>query len=234
MIRVRRSNDRGGADHGWLITRHTFSFADYHDPEHVAWRSLRVINEDRIRAGHGFPPHPHRDMEILTWVLSGALRHQDSLGNGSTIRPGVIQRMSAGTGVVHGEENPLEDEETHLYQIWILPDRRGHEPTWEELVTDPSERRGRFGVLASREGESGGVAIHQDASLLAADLAPGARAAHALADGRYGWLQVCRGGVRCGGLDLGAGDGAAIADQRSVEVEGTGEEESQVLLFDLA
>jgi len=232
MIRVRRASERGFADHGWLRTHHTFSFAGYHDPRFMGYRSLRVINDDRIAPASGFPTHPHRDMEIVSYVAEGALEHRDSMGNGSVIRPGEIQRMSAGSGVTHSEFNPSDSEETRLLQIWILPERREIEPGYEQKRFDDSERRGRLRLLASRDGRDGSVTIHQDAAVYSALLGEGETARHEIEAGRGVWVQVVRGRVRLDDVELAAGDGAAVEEQAALEL--TGMAEAELLLLDLA
>jgi redox-sensitive bicupin YhaK (pirin superfamily) len=232
MINIRPSHERGGGDFGWLKTHHTFSFDQYHDPRFMGFRSLRVINEDWVQGGHGFPMHPHRDMEIITYVLDGALEHKDSMGNGSTIRPGDGQRMSAGTGVRHSEANSSTTEAAHLLQIWILPDRRGHEPGYEQKEFPEVEKRGTLRLIASPDGKDGSVTIHQDAKLYVSLLKPGQEVKHELASGRYAWLQVARGAVELNGKGLKQGDGAAISDEQKLAIKGT--EDAEVLLFDLA
>lgn len=232
MITVRKAADRGGGDHGWLDTRHTFSFADYHDPAQMGFRGLRVINEDRVKPGRGFPTHGHRDMEILSYVLAGALEHEDSMGTGSVIRPGDVQRMSAGTGVMHSEFNPSRTEPVHFLQIWILPGTRGLEPSYEQKHFPEAEKRGRLRLIASRDGRDGSVTIHHDASVYAAVLAPGERVALALADGRHAWVQVARGAVTLNGEMLGAGDGAALSREPALTLVAA--EPAEALVFDLA
>ncbi len=232
MIRIRRSNDRGFADHGWLRTYHTFSFADYYDPDHMGFRTLRVINDDVVSPGSGFPNHPHRDMEIVTWVVEGALQHRDSMGNGSVIRPGDVQRMSAGTGVIHSEFNPSKHEPTRLIQIWILPAERGRTPSYEQRRFEESERRGRLRRVASPDGRDGSVTIGQDASILAGTLEAGARLRHDLAPGRHAWVQVVRGDVAIGEQRLAEGDGAAIGGEGSIDLASN--DGAEVLVFDLA
>ena len=190
MIVKRPAAERGHFDHGWLDTSHTFSFADYHDPAHMGFRSLRVINEDRVAPGQGFGTHSHRDMEIISYVLEGELAHKDSTGTASTIRPGDVQRMSAGTGVTHSEFNGKRDQPVHFLQIWLLPDRRGLAPGYEQKAISPREERGALRLVASRDGRGGSVTIHQDADLYASRLEPGERVKHALADGRHAWLRV--------------------------------------------
>jgi quercetin 2,3-dioxygenase len=231
MIRVRRSEDRGHAQHGWLDSHHTFSFADYHDPAQMGFRTLRVINEDRVAPAEGFPTHAHRDMEILSYVLEGGLEHKDSLGTGSVIRPGDVQRMSAGTGVAHSEFNASPSEPVHFLQIWILPERRGLTPGYEQKHFGEESRKGQLRLIASPDGEAGSVSIHQDVRLYSALLAPGQSVRHALAPGRHGWVQVARGAVRLGEQTLRAGDGAAISEEQAISL--TADAPSEVLLFDL-
>lgn len=232
MITVRPSNERGHFDHGWLNTYHTFSFASYYDPEHMGFRSLRVINEDWVQAGSGFGTHPHRDMEIITYVLEGALAHQDSMGTSSAIRPGEVQRMSAGSGVTHSEFNHSQTEAVHLLQIWIMPDKKGIKPSYEQTAFPDAEKRGKLRLVASRDGREGSVSINQDAELYATLLEPGETVTHELGVKRYGWAQVVRGGITLNGQPLQAGDGAAISNEERVELTGT--ESAEVLLFDLA
>ena len=231
-IQVLRSGRRGHFDHGWLDTYHSFSFGDYYDPARMGFRSLRVMNEDRIAPGMGFGTHPHRDMEILTYVLEGALSHSDSLGNGGPIRAGELQRMTAGTGILHGERNASDSDPVHLYQIWLLPERRGLAPGYEQKAFDESGRRGRWQLVASGDGRDGSLTIHQDASLLLASVGKGEQVSYEMAGGRYGWLQVVRGCVSVQGTSLDAGDGAAIDGVSNLVVEG--EDDSDVFLFDLA
>lgn len=233
-ITVRRAADRANLDHGWLQTAHTFSFADYYDPAWMGYRALRVINEDHVAPGRGFGKHPHRDMEIVTYVLAGELRHEDSMGNGSTIRPGDVQRMSAGTGVLHSEANASPTAPVHLLQIWILPDKPGHPPGYEQRAFSDAERRGKLRLVASPDGREGSVTIHQDATLAIGVLAPGQRATHALAPGRHAWVQVARGNVVVAGAALAAGDGAAITGTDEVAIVGAGSVDAEVLVFDLA
>lgn len=230
-MRIRRAQERGYADHGWLRSFHTFSFADYYDPDHMGFFALRVINEDRVEAGRGFGRHGHRDMEILSYVLEGALAHSDSMGNGSVIRPGEVQRMSAGTGVMHAEMNGSKVEEVHFLQIWLLPDRKGHAPGYEQKLFPAEEKRGRLRLVASSDGREGSVTIHQDASLYAALLDGAESVEHRLAAGRAAWLHVARGAVRVNGAPLSAGDAAAMA---AGPVRLDGGEGAEVLLFDLA
>jgi redox-sensitive bicupin YhaK (pirin superfamily) len=232
MIKVRKAAERGHFDHGWLDTHHTFSFGDYDDPKNMSFRSLRVINDDRVQPGQGFGMHGHRDMEIVTYVLEGALEHKDSMGNGSIIRAGELQRMTAGTGVRHSEFNPSKTEWVHLYQIWLLPDRKGLEPSYEELAVENDEKLGRFRLVASPDGAAGGLTIHQDARLYLARLQPGDAVTHEIERGRAAWLQVLRGSLNAVGNDLVMGDGVAITDENSISVQAT--VASEVLLFDLA
>ncbi len=232
MITVRRAGDRGHADHGWLDTWHTFSFADYHDPRHMGFRQLRVINDDRVRGGHGFPPHGHRDMEIVTYVLDGELQHQDNMGNGSVIRPGDVQRMSAGTGVVHSEFNPSKTDLVHLLQIWIQPGARGLAPEYEQKAFEDRDLRDTLRVIAAPDGRDGAVTIHQDVTLSASRLTPGATVRHTLTPGRFAWLHVARGAAALNGTPLQAGDGASVSDERLLTVTAT--EPAEILLFDLA
>jgi quercetin 2,3-dioxygenase len=232
MIRVRKAAERGHFDHGWLDTYHTFSFGDYYDPAHLGFRSLRVINDDRVQPGQGFGMHGHRDMEIVTYVLDGALQHKDSLGNGSIIRAGELQRMTAGTGVRHSEFNPSDKEGVHLYQIWLLPERTGLKPSYEELAVGEKEKQGRFRLVASPDGAAGSLTIHQDARLYLAALLPGQAVAHSIEPGRAAWLQVLRGRVNVLGNDFSAGDGVSVTDENAISVQAA--VPSEVLLFDLA
>jgi quercetin 2,3-dioxygenase len=231
MIVKRPAAERGHFDHGWLDTSHTFSFADYHDPAHMGFRALRVINEDRVAAGQGFGAHSHRDMEIITYVLDGALAHADSIGNRSTIVPGDVQRMSAGIGITHSEFNARQDEPVHFLQIWLLPDRRGLAPGYEQKAIPESEERGVLRLLASRDGRDGTVTIHQDVDLYGSRLEPGERVKHALADGRHAWLQMVRGRIELNGTPLAAGDGAAMSEESALEM--VAQESAHFLLFDL-
>ena len=235
MIRLRPADQRGHADHGWLNTYHTFSFADYYDPEHMGFRSLRVINEDWVHPGNGFGTHPHRDMEIVTYVLEGGLSHKDSMGNGSTILPGDVQRMSAGTGVLHSEFNHSKDESVHLLQIWLLPEKRGITPSYEQKNFSRDEKLNRLRLLASPDGRDGSVAIHQDAELLTSVLESGKSVNYELRPGRHAWLQVARGSVEVNGKQLQQGDGAAISEESKLTITGRpGDEAAEVLLFNLA
>lgn len=234
MITIRRAADRGHFDHGWLQTAHTFSFADYRDPEHVQFRSLRVLNEDVVAPGRGFGMHPHRDMEILTWVLGGALRHEDSMGHAAVLRPGEVQVMSAGTGVEHSEWNASETEPVHLLQIWILPDRQGLTPRYAQQAVDRADMRGSPLLLAAPVGEGGVVAIHQDVRILGLELDEAERCTLPLRPGRSAWVQVARGGVAIDGEPLEAGDGAAVTDSKGFELQGRGGQPAELLIFDLA
>jgi quercetin 2,3-dioxygenase len=232
MITLRRSSERGHARHGWLDSRHTFSFADYHDPAHMGFRALRVINEDRVAPGQGFGSHSHRDMEIISYVLDGALAHKDSMGTGAVIRPGDVQRMSAGTGVTHSEMNASATAPVHFLQIWIQPDRRGHVPGYEQRAFPAADKAGRLRLVASPDGQDGSITIHADAQLLAGDFAAGQAADHALAPGRHAWVHVVRGAARVNGHALAAGDAAALTGEPAVHLEGT--DAAEVLVFDLA
>lgn len=231
MIKIRRADARGHFDFRWLNTFHTFSFGDYYDPSFMGFRTLRVINEDFVRGGRGFPTHGHRDMEIITYILSGALEHRDSIGNGSIIRPGDVQRMSAGTGVTHSEANPSRDEAVHLLQIWILPEEQGLAPSYEQKAFTEDQKRGRLCLVASAEGREDSVTVHQDASVYASVLSKDGEVGHALMPGRHAWLQVARGGVTLNGELLNQGDGAAISSEEQIAIRGR--EDSEVLLFDL-
>jgi redox-sensitive bicupin YhaK (pirin superfamily) len=232
MINIRKSDDRGRANHGWLDTHFTFSFADYFDPEHVQFRTLRVMNDDRVAGGGGFPMHPHRDMEIVTYVLEGALEHRDSMGNGSVIKPGDIQYMSAGTGVTHSEANASKTDPVHLYQIWMMPDKRGHKPAYDQKNFTEAEKRGKLRLLASPNGREGSVKIRQDNELYATVLAPGESVKHALKPDRHAYVQVARGSAKLNGKVLDTGDGAAISAEKTIEL--TGVRDAEVLLFDLS
>jgi redox-sensitive bicupin YhaK (pirin superfamily) len=232
MITIRKAEERGHFDFGWLNTYHTFSFGEYYDPRNMGFRSLRVINEDFVHAGRGFPTHGHRDMEIITYVLEGGLAHKDSMGNGSIIRPGDVQRMSAGTGVRHSEANPSQDESVHLLQIWIMPNEMDVEPSYEEKRFDDEEKRGRLRLVASPDGSDGSVSMHQDARLYSALLDAEQQVAYQLAPDRHAWVQVARGSIETNGQTLEQGDGAAISEERELKI--VGKEPSEILLFDLA
>lgn len=231
MIRHRKASDRGHANHGWLDARHTFSFADYYDPEHMGFRSLRVINDDRVAPGQGFGAHPHRDMEILTYILDGQLKHQDNLGGGAVIRRGEFQRITAGTGVVHSEFNPSMDEPVHLYQVWIKPRAHGYEPSYEELrgVATPGDR---LVLVASADGRDGSLTIQQDADVWLGRLDPGADTTHHIGEGRGVWVQVARGRATVGGHTGAEGDGFAVEGEPSITIQAS-DEGAEVLVFDL-
>jgi redox-sensitive bicupin YhaK (pirin superfamily) len=232
MIHLRKSSDRGHFDHGWLDTYHTFSFGDYYDPDHMGFRSLRVMNDDRVQAGQGFGMHPHRDMEIVTYVLEGALEHRDSMGNGSVLRPGEFQRMTAGTGIRHSEFNPSTTELVHLYQIWLLPERNGLTPGYEQKAFSEEDQQGRWRVVASRDAEDGALKINQDAKVLLTRLDRGESVVHEISKGRHAWLQVLRGRVKVRDQAAAAGDGFAVSDEPSLVVNA--DEASELMLFDLA
>ena len=235
MIKVRKANERGHADHGWLNTFHTFSFADYYDPANMGFRSLRVINEDWVQGGGGFGAHPHRDMEIITYVLEGALEHKDSMGSGSVIRPGEVQRMSAGTGITHSERNASRSEPVHLLQIWLLPEEKGIQPGYQQREFPRQERQGRLQLLAAKEAANGALTIHQDAKLFAAELSSGQQVKRELEPGRHAWLQVARGGVQLNGQSLQHGDGAAVTGESELVIAANGKgSPAEFLLFDLA
>jgi quercetin 2,3-dioxygenase len=232
VIQVRKAAERGHFKQDWLDTYHTFSFDRYYDPKYMGFRDLRVINEDRVAAGGGFPTHPHRDMEIITYILDGALQHRDSMGTGSIIRPGDVQRMSAGTGVTHSEFNASQSEPVHLLQIWIIPERKGLEPSYEQKAFDREQVKGRLRLVASNHPRDGAIRIHQSAELYAGILEPGDVAHYEMQPKRYAWLQVARGSINLNGKDLHAGDGAAIWEESSLEI--LGKSDSEILLFDLA
>lgn len=231
MLEVRRADDRGHSDWGWLNSRHTFSFGNYQDPEHIGFRSLRVINEDRVAAGKGFGEHPHRDMEILSYVLSGQLEHKDSLGNGSVIHAGELQAMSAGTGVTHSEYNPSTTESTHFYQIWLLPNQQGHEPRYQQKRFGTAEQLNRLLLVASPTGESASLSINQDAWLYLSTLDADRSIAHPLQPGRHAWLQVFEGELEVAGQTLRAGDGVAVSDESEITI--TALSPASLMLFDL-
>ena len=231
MLEIRRANERGHVNHGWLDTYHTFSFASYRDPQHMGFRSLRVMNEDRVEPGQGFGTHGHQDMEIVTYVLEGALEHKDSIGNGEVLRPGEFQRMSAGTGITHSEFNPSGAEPVHLYQIWLLPEQKGIEPSYEQKRFAEEERRNRLRLVASPDAADGSLMIHQDARIYLSSLEEGKHVTHTIPSGRHAWLQVLRGAVSVNGHNLGASDGAAVSDQSELQVVAT--QPAEVMLFDL-
>jgi hypothetical protein len=232
VITLRKSEDRGHAQHGWLDSRFTFSFAEYDDPKHMGFRSLRVINDDHIEAGEGFPTHPHQDMEIITYVLEGAVAHKDSTGTSAVVRPGEVQRMTAGTGVRHSEFNASKTEGLHLLQIWILPDRRGLQPGYEQKAFPPAELQGKLRLVADHAGTGGAVSLNQDLSLYATKLEKGQSVTHRLKPGRYAWLHVARGTVHLNGQALEAGDGASVSDEAALTLDAA--DAAEVLLFDLA
>jgi quercetin 2,3-dioxygenase len=231
MITFRDRMARGQSRTGWLDSRHSFSFADYEDPAQMGFRALRVINEDRVIPGAGFPPHRHRDMEILTYVLSGALEHKDSLGNGAVIRPGEVQRMSAGTGIVHSEFNPSKGEPVHFLQIWIIPDRVGLPPGYEQKAFPRGKNREGLRLVAAPDARNGAIILHQDARLFVANLAAGERVTHAIEPGRGAWLQLARGIIALDGTEMREGDGAAIEGEAAVSI--TADTDAELLLFDL-
>lgn len=233
MMRIRRSEERGPAEFGWLSSRHSFSFGEYYDPNHMGFGDLRVINEDHVAPGAGFPMHGHRDMEIVTYVLEGALEHKDSMGNGEVMRPGDVQHMTAGTGVMHSEFNPSPAEPVHLLQIWILPDRAGHTPGYQQTHFPVDDRRDRLRLVVSGDGRDGSLKINQDADLYAGVLGPGTTVSHTPAAGRRLWLQVARGTVEANGETLSSGDAAAIEDTNGLDITATGDDDAEVLLFDL-
>jgi redox-sensitive bicupin YhaK (pirin superfamily) len=233
MIHLRKSSERGHFDFGWLDTRHTFSFSEYYDPRFMGFRSLRVINEDRVAPGQGFPTHPHQSMEIFTYVLDGALEHKDSMGNGSVIKPGDVQRMSAGRGITHSEYNASKAAPVHFLQIWILPKERGGEPGYEQRHFSAEDKAGRLRLVMSPDGREGSVRVQQDVEIHAARLEPGQTVEKVLAPGRHGWLQVARGGVALNGQAMYQGDGAAITEESSLQLEGL-EKGTELLLFDLS
>jgi hypothetical protein len=232
MIEIRRAEQRGRADHGWLDSRHTFSFADYYDPQHMGFRALRVINEDRVAPGQGFGTHGHRDMEILSYVLDGALEHKDSMGTGSVMKPGDLQRMSAGTGVRHSEFNASRTEPVHFLQIWIVPDKEGDQPSYEQKSFPAQERQGRLRVVAAPDGRDGSLSIRADTVVYAGIFGAGERAELPLAKGRSAWLHVARGKVRLNGNDLQAGDAVGLSAESAVKIEGI--DRGEILVFDLA
>ena len=231
MIRVRKAEDRGYTDLGWLNSHHTFSFADYRDPEQMGFRTLRVMNEDRVAAGQGFGTHAHQDMEIVSYVLDGALEHKDSMGNGEVLKPSEFQRITAGNGITHSEFNLSADQATHFYQIWLLPERKGIEPSYEQKSFDPDSRRNRLQLVASRDATEGSLLIHQDARVFLSDLEGGAAVEHTLEPERHAWLQVLRGAVTLKGHSLDTGDGAAMSEEMLVTIVANGP--AEIMLFDL-
>ncbi|MDB9312844.1 pirin family protein [Spirulina sp. CS-785/01] len=232
MIKIRKSADRGHANHGWLDTYHTFSFANYYDPDYMGFRSLRVINEDWVQPGQGFGTHGHRDMEIITYVLDGALEHKDNIGNGSIIQPGEVQRMSAGTGILHSEFNQSPQEAVHLLQIWILPDTSGLQPSYEQKNFPVQKDPGTLHLVATKDGKNGAVTVHQDIALYAGVLHSGDSTTYHINPQRHAWLQVARGGIQVNGTSLDTGDGVAISEESSLHLKAV--EDAELLLFDLA
>jgi len=232
MLTVRKSDERGTADLGWLYSRHTFSFSDYYDPQHMGFGPLRVINEDRVRPGQGFGTHGHQDMEIISYVLEGALEHKDSIGTGSVIRPGDVQVMSAGTGIRHSEFNHSKTEPVHFLQIWIVPDREGIAPRYDQKRFPDDEKRGCLRLVGSSDGRDGSIVIHQDVQFFAAVLDTGEQVTHALAAGRRAWLQVVRGAVEANGQRIDAGDSAAVDDEAALTVTARNDD-AEILVFDL-
>lgn len=232
MIYVRRAEERGRFDHGWLDTRHSFSFGSYRDPKFMGFRSLRVINEDFVAPGQGFGTHPHRDMEIFTYVLSGALEHRDSLGSGAVLRPGEFQYMSAGSGIEHSEFNPSSDEQVHLYQIWVLPNERSATPRYDQLNVTEAEKRNRLKTVASPDGRDGSLAIRQDATIGLSQLDAGQTLVVPIATGRHAWLQALSGRFVVNGESVQEGDGVAVSDERELRIDGS--EPGEFLLFDMA
>ncbi|KAF0192789.1 MAG: hypothetical protein FD165_559 [Gammaproteobacteria bacterium] len=232
MLDIRHADQRGVANFGWLDSRHTFSFGEYHDPQHMGFGPLRVINEDRVQPGRGFDMHGHRDMEIISYVLEGALEHKDSMGNGSIIRPGDVQRMTAGTGVRHSEFNSSPRERVHFLQIWILPEVEGLAPGYEQTTFGDDQKRGRLCLIASRDGRNGSVTIHQDVDLYATRLGDGDEITHPLRAGRTAWVQIARGRASVNGTALQAGDGIALANESAIALRG--QSDTEILLFDMA
>jgi hypothetical protein len=234
MITLRPAQERGTANFGWLDSRHTFSFGNYYEPNQMGFANLRVINEDKVTPGQGFATHGHRDMEIISYVLEGALEHKDSIGTGSVIRPGDVQRMSAGTGIRHSEFNASQTKPVHFLQIWIMPEQEGIEPSYEQKEFSDAEKRGRLRLVGSRDGRDGSITIHQDVDLYTTLLQAGEEVSHSLAAGRVAWLQVARGAVQLNGQRLTAGDGAAISQESLITLQGTANDDAEALLFDLA
>src|SRR5689334_11819565 len=236
MLRLRKAEERGRANFGWLDSRHTFSFGSYFDPKHMGFGPLRVINDDRVAGGEGFPAHPHADMEIVSYVLDGALEHKDSIGTGSVIRPGDVQRMSAGSGIRHSEFNASKTDPVHFLQIWIIPEKKGLKPGYEQKSFGAGDKRGKLRLVGSRDGRDGSVTIHQDVDLYATVLAGGDAVTHELKRGRKAWVQVARGAVSLNGLDLREGDGVAVEEPGALKLAPSGptSNDAEVLLFDLA
>jgi len=232
MIKIRKAEERGHFNFGWLDTNHTFSFGEYYDPRFMGFRDLRVINEDRVAPGRGFPTHPHRNMEIISYVLEGGLEHRDSMGTGSVIRPGEVQRMSAGTGVTHSEYNHSRSEPVHFLQIWITPNQMGIRPGYEQKMFGDEEKRGKLRLIASPDGDQGSVTIHQDVKVYATRLEAGEEVVHEIRPGRHAWVQIARGAAEVNGQLLGQSDGAAVSEEQRLTV--AGREQAEVLVFDLA
>ncbi len=232
MMTIRKASERGHARHGWLDSHHTFSFADYYDPAHMGFRALRVINDDRVDGGQGFGAHPHRDMEIISYVLDGALAHKDSMGTGAVIKPGDVQRMSAGTGVVHSEFNASKTDEVHFLQIWLIPEKQGIKPGYEQKAYSDADKRGMFRLVASPDGRDGSITIHSDAKVYASLVDAGETAELGLPAGRHAWVQVARGKARVNGQELAEGDGLALTGESMVRLEGI--DDAELLTFDLA
>jgi quercetin 2,3-dioxygenase len=232
MLTLRKSEERGHANHGWLDSYHTFSFASYYDPAHMGFRALRVINQDRVSAGMGFGTHPHKDMEIISYVLEGSLEHKDSMGNGSTIVPGEVQRLSAGTGMTHSEANHSKTDRVHFLQIWILPNQTGIEPSYEQKMFSKEEKLNKLRLVASHDGRDGSVLVHQDVNLYATAITPGNQVDYTVPSDRYAWVQVARGTATLNGQPLKEGDGVAISEPGSLSI--VGQDEAEVLIFDLA
>lgn len=232
MIKIRKSEERGHANHGWLKSHHTFSFAGYQDPEQMGFRSLRVMNEDRVQAGRGFGTHSHNDMEIVSYVLEGELEHKDSMGNGEVLRPGEFQRITAGTGIKHSEFNPSKESPTHFYQIWLLPERIDLEPGYEQKAFDASKRQNKMQLVASRDGSDGSITIFQDAKIYLIDLSGGIEVKHEIPHGRHSWVQMLRGTASLNGQALQAGDAAAISDELAIQLKS--DQTAELMIFDLA
>lgn len=231
MIAIRKSDERGFADHGWLKSHHTFSFAGYQDPKHMGFRSLRVMNEDRVEAGQGFGTHGHSDMELVSYVLDGELEHKDSMGNGEVLRPGEFQRITAGTGIKHSEFNPSKNSSTHFYQIWLLPEQKGIEPSYEQKAFDADQRQNQLQLVASRDGSEGSIVIHQDAKIFLTDLSDGRDISYEIAAGRYSWVQMLRGSATVNGNALQAGDAAALSDEALLKLKS--DSSAELMIFDL-
>lgn len=232
MMTIRRANERGHADHGWLNSYHTFSFAGYRDPNHMGFRSLRVMNEDRVSAGQGFGTHAHHDMEIVSYVLDGELEHKDSMGNGEVLRPGEFQRITAGTGITHSEFNPSAEHSTHFYQIWILPEQKGLAPGYEQKEFDPAGRKNQLQLVASRDAKDGSLLIHQDANIYLADISAGSELRYTIPDGRHVWLQILRGSVDVDGTVLQTSDAIAVSEETHLPIKASSD--AELMLFDLA